>query len=437
MIPIIPGAAGAIALAIAPQPELRLYFWLPLVLDVGCGPYLVLAAVVALREALTSRAWLRHIPFVRYFVKDATPPRAPLPKERAIIGCILGTAVGDALGLVCEGLRPGRQRAMYPEITGYRFLFGKGMCSDDTEHTLMLAQSLIETGNFHREALERKFVSNFAWRLRFWLLGLPAGIGMATLRAILKLWIGFPGTKSGVFSAGNAPAMRAALLGVCYGDDPGKMHALVRAATRITHTDPKAEHGALAVALAAHLTSSSSGRVDPHRFRAALGEMLGGEAAEFRGIVDGVAASLAGGENAASYARRIGCGGGVTGYVYHTVPVALHVWLVHQDDYRQAVTTVIRLGGDTDTTAAIVGAIVGARIGKEGIPREWLRNLWEWPRTAAWMEQVGVKLADCCAHGTVSAAVPVSALKLLARNAFFMIAVLIHGFRRLLVLPPY
>ena len=120
------------------------------------------------------------------------------------------------------------------------------MCSDDTEHTCMLAQSLIATLDCPEDQLARRFAANFAWRLRFWLTGLPAGIGLATLRAIVKLWIGFPPRWSGVFSAGNAPAMRSALIGVCCGDAQAKTRLLVRAATRISHTDPKAEWGALA-----------------------------------------------------------------------------------------------------------------------------------------------------------------------------------------------
>ena len=76
-----------------------------------------------------------------------------------------------------------------------------------------------------------------------------------SISTIIKLWLGFPATRSGVFSAGNGPAMRAALLGVCYGNDVPRLRALVRASTRITHTDPKAEYGALTVALAAHVAA--------------------------------------------------------------------------------------------------------------------------------------------------------------------------------------
>ena len=354
---------------------------------------------------------------------------SPADRERACVGCLLGTAVGDAMGLALEGLSRRRQPRMFPDLAGYHLLpFGKGMCSDDTEHTCMLAQSLIAVAGVDTDEAARRFASGFGWRLRFWLLGLPAGIGLATLRAIIKLWIGFPPRYSGVFSAGNGPAMRGALIGVCHGDDTARMRALVRAATRITHTDPKAEHGSLAVALAAHLAAGGTD-VAPADYARRLHEMLGAEGGELCALVDEVARSVTANETTADYAARTGSGGGVSGYIFHTVPAALHAWLSHQRDYRGAITSTIRLGGDADTAAAIVGAVTGARVGKEGIPEEWLRDLWEWPRTPAWMEDLGRGLAS-------GAAVPgVNPVALLARNLLFIPLVLAHGFRRLA--PPY
>jgi len=427
------GIVGAVACATAPHRVLNAYFWLPPLVDLGTVPYLLLAACVMVWEGLKSGALLRRIPFLRYLAKPApAPPRAPSPNERAIIGCILGTAVGDAMGLASEGLSRRRQLKFFPELRGYHLLFGKGMCSDDTEHTCMLAQSLIETGGYPSDLVASKFASNFAWRLRFWLLGLPAGIGLATLRAILKLWVGIPPRWSGVYSAGNAPAMRSALIGVCYGDDTDKMCTLVRAATRITHTDPKAEYGALAVALAAHLGATRAGNIEPAEFLREICTLVTDP--EFRNLMTSVTNSVERGETAENFAGRIDCTDGVSGYIYRTVPAVLHVWLAHQKDFRGAIVTIIRLGGDTDTTAAIVGAIVGAQVGKSGIPSEWLDDLWEWPRTVTWMERLGTRLAE---HGrfAIGGGEPLSLFKLLVRNLLFIVLVLLHGFRRLL--PPY
>ncbi len=68
-------------------------------------------------------------------------------KETALTGRLFGTAVGDAMGLACEGLSRRRQAKMFPVLNSYKFLFGKGMTSDDTEHTCMLAQSVIAHGS--------------------------------------------------------------------------------------------------------------------------------------------------------------------------------------------------------------------------------------------------------------------------------------------------
>jgi ADP-ribosylglycohydrolase len=276
----------------------------------------------------------------------------------------------------------------------------------------------------------------FAWRLRFWLLGLPAGVGMATARAILKLWLFIPPRWSGVRSAGNGPSMRCALLGPVYSARPKLMRATVRAATRITHTDPKAEQAAWTVAIAAAHSAATAGRPNAGAFVAECRNGIGEEATEWRALLGRVAASVQKNQKTPEFAAELGLAKGVTGYSFHTVPVALHAWLSHPADYRGAVLAAIECGGDTDTVAAITGAIAGAGAGKEGIPREWLDCLVEWPRDVAWMERLARQLARVAAgHLRVEPAPAASAAKLLLRNVFFLAVVLAHGFRRLL--PPY
>jgi len=360
---------------------------------------------------------------------DAECNRKMTTYRSKVIGAVLGTAVGDALGLPYEGLSPRRAARLLGEPDRYRLLFGRGMVSDDTEHTCMVAQALTAAG----EDADR-FAHEFAARLRLWLLGMPAGIGLATLRATLKLWLGFPVQRSGVFSAGNGAAMRSGVLGAAI-EDLGQLRPLVRASTRVTHTDPKAEYGAWAVALAAR-TAGRGEPPDAKRFAAELREFLRDEpAGEFLDLVDRAVVSVEAGEETGRFAVCLGLGHGVSGYVYHTVPLVLHAWLRHPQDYRMAVTSVIRCGGDTDTTAAIVGGIVGAGVGKEGIPAEWLAGLAEWPRSVQWMEQLADRL--CEARTTRKALRPprLPVLPLLVRNFLFIGVVLVHAFRRLL--PPY
>ena len=344
----------------------------------------------------------------------------------SIIGCLLGTAVGDAFGLPYEGLSKRRQVRLYPNLNQYQFLFGRGMISDDTEHTCMVAQSLIvSAGNVDI------FKQDLAWRLRFWLLCLPAGIGYGTLRAILKLWLGY---HSGVFSAGNGAAMRSSIIGVCYGDDLQKLRELVRASTRLTHTDPKAEYGAFAVAFAAHLSSCNSNVYSQNYYRQ-LVNILGTEAAEFLELIEKACHSADAGESTAYFASQLGMNNGVSGYVYHTVPVVIQTWLSHQQDYPGAIREIVRCGGDTDTTAAILGGIIGASVGKGGIPTEWLQGIWECPITRVWIELLGKQLVDVCNDGNAKGALPLPLWGILLRNLLFTIVVIVHGFRRLL--PPY
>ncbi len=296
------------------------------------------------------------------------------------------------------------------------------MFSDDTEHTLLVAQALCASAGE-----TTAFTKSLARGLRRWICLLTAGTGKATAQAALRLLIGASPERSGVWSAGNGPAMRAALLGVCYGDDINHLHTLVQSSSRITHTDPKATYGALAVAHAAHL--SASGTLTPETFLATL--PLPHEAEELRALLNLAAKSAADGETSEIFAAALGLEKGVSGYIYHTVPVAIHAALRHPQDYAAAIQSVIACGGDTDTTAAIVGGIVGANVGPEGIPVEWRQGLAEWPCNLRWMERLAAQLAEVVRTGQAQPPLQVPAIAVLLRNLGFLGVVLYHGLRRL------
>jgi ADP-ribosyl-[dinitrogen reductase] hydrolase len=355
----------------------------------------------------------------------------PISRREAIIGSLLGEAIGDSIGLWCEGMSPSRQLRFDDGPLRQRFLLNRGMMSDDTEHALMTAQALIvSAGN------PDLFTSSLAWRLRWWLVGIPAGIGLATLRSILKLWVGCSPARSGVFSAGNGPCMRAGILGVCFRADLIRLREMVRHSTRVTHSDPKAEWGALTIALAAACACMTDHVDDvPNRFRGLLDEHLEPQANELRTLIERAMTSAASKEDTATFALSLGLAKGVTGYTYHTVPVVVQAWLRYPCDFRSAMTAIVRCGGDTDTTGAILGSIVGATVGKSGLPSDWLDHLWEWPCGMDWMERVGNRLADVLDAGSAQAPVPKNYPLLALRKLLFAIVVLGHGFRRLL--PPY
>ncbi len=349
----------------------------------------------------------------------------------AIEGVLLGTAAGDAIGLPLEGLSRRRARRLFGDgPMRHRLLFGRGMVSDDTEHACMTAQALLAAG-----VNPERFARSLAWLLRWWLLGLPAGLGFATLRSILKLWMGWPAERSGVWSAGNGPAMRSPILGVCLGNEPERLCAFVGASTRLTHTDLRAKEGALAVALSAHHGAvAGPSALDGDAVLSEIRRHVEGE--EFLTSLGVVERHLRHQSSQVELADELGLEKGVTGYINHTVPVALFCWLRYPGDFRRAVSSVIELGGDADTTGAIVGALAGATGGSSTIPAEWLGGLIEWPMSVAWMRSLAERLVRRFAgDGEDVSPLPLFWPGIIPRNSLFTATVLAHGFRRLL--PPY
>jgi ADP-ribosyl-[dinitrogen reductase] hydrolase len=344
------------------------------------------------------------------------------------VGALLGTAVGDALGLPMENLSPDRIRRRWPGPLRMRLIFGRGMVSDDTEHTLMVAQALLS-----QPKDSRAFQRALAWKFRWWFAGLPGGVGLATAKACLRLWLGFPLDKCAVMSAGSGPAMRSAILGAFFADEPAKRREFVLASSRLTHRSWQAETAALAVAEAAALAARSA--TFPN-IESVLSTMRGlCQENEWQSLVTQIESSLAAGDSVTGFARKLGLKKGVTGYSLHVVPVALYAWLRHPSDYSLALTNSIACGGDTDTVGAILGALCGVTTGVKGIPAEWINDIWEWPRSRSFMERVGNQLANQKISSTPLGPVAYFWPGLIPRNLLFLAVVLTHGFRRLL--PPY
>lgn len=353
---------------------------------------------------------------------------SPLSSEARLVGLLLGTAVGDAVGLPAEGLSRRTIAALGWSPWRHRLLPGRGMVSDDTEHTLFVAQALLAAeGDIDR------FERSLAWKLRLWLLALPAGVGLATGRAIIKLWLGIPPRWSGVRSAGNGPAMRSAVIGALFADDEERMARWAHRSTRLTHTDPRADTGALAIAMGAAFAMQGGG---PDDFPSLLSRLRGLAEAdgEWSEALDAVEEGLAEQRSVADFAVALGLGEGVGGYIHHTVPVALYAWLRHYGDFETTLTAVLDLGGDTDTVGAITGALAGATAGADAIPTPWLDGIAEWPRSVALLRRVAGELNARLEGrggrpvGYFWPAVPV-------RNLLFLAVVLLHGFARLIPAP--
>jgi ADP-ribosylglycohydrolase len=204
--------------------------------------------------------------------------------------------------------------------------------------------------------------------------------------------------------AGNGAAMRAGPVGLL-ARTPGELVEAAAAQARVTHADPRCVAGAVAVAGAAAL-AAGEGPLDRAAFIAALAALV-------RPVDTGVAGEI---EELASWSgqappaalrtlRRRGLVAGPgpwPGIPIHVVPSvlwSLYAFLRTPEDYWEAVCTAIWAGGDTDTTAAMTGAISGARLGPDPLPAGLLRALND---RGAWGADALAALArECVGKSTV------------------------------------
>ena len=307
----------------------------------------------------------------------------------------MGTALGDALGLPCEGLSSRVIARRFAPLDHFALIGDTGFVSDDTEQSALIAQALCERGD---EAMLR----NFRRSLLGWFLRLPFGIGVATIRASVRLLLGLK--RSGVYSAGNGAAMRSAIIGVCFDHRPERTR-IARLLAEVTHTDPRAVEAAVFCADVAANEPTPIQYVNEPTLRAAL--LKATALAHSTDSVEAVATVL-----------------GTSGFVLQSVPFA---WFCFQrfGASFNAVQQAISAGGDTDTNAAIVGAWVGSRA-PHVLPGELIERLAPGPFGPRHLRALAQALAE-------GAEAPRFAWPLaLLRNVALFPVVLAHGFRRLI-----
>ncbi|MDM7935711.1 MAG: ADP-ribosylglycohydrolase family protein, partial [Methanothrix sp.] len=145
-----------------------------------------------------------------------------LDLEDRFLGCLLGVAVGDALGMPVEGYtaeeirsRFGAVQEMMPAPEGH-FHTGllAGQFTDDTEETLILAESMVEAHGLSPERFAERLI---AWGAS-WTLDerLNRGVGFTTRSAVERMISGVPWTRSGLAIPTCGSAMRAAPVGLLY-----------------------------------------------------------------------------------------------------------------------------------------------------------------------------------------------------------------------------
>jgi ADP-ribosyl-[dinitrogen reductase] hydrolase len=279
-----------------------------------------------------------------------------------VLGSILGLAIGDALGAPFEFRRRTQVAFPLPAFELPWMGLPRGTWTDDTAMARNLWLSLIE----HEGALD---LDDVLARHQAWLASGPADVGNQTRLALEEAAAGTGEPARAVFarrgpevSAGNGSVAYCAPLGVTRSRRPERLLDEAPALSRVTHWDGRCQTACLAVSTTvAALVRGEAADAAVLNSLAVLSDREGGEELEF--LV---------GESGRS--RQID--GPDQGFCLFTAGIALQVAgeeLAFEDGLRY----VVGLGGDTDTNAAVAGALLGARHGVAAIPTNWLERLAE------------------------------------------------------------
>lgn len=278
--------------------------------------------------------------------------------DRAL-GCMLGLAVGDALGTTVE-FTP---RGAFPIVTditgGGPFRLKPGQWTDDTSMALCLAESLIYNADLDPYDLMDRF--------RRWLefgenssTGKCFDIGKTTLQAISnyrRTREPFSG-PSGKFDAGNGSIMRLAPVAIRWWHDREKAIDIARKQSRTTHGSPEAIDSC---SLLANILC-----------RAICGE--GYESIYC--IADSTWADRVQLVSKGSWKNKTESEIFSDGYVINTLEAAL--WAFEgSSSFEEAVLKAVNLGNDADTVGAVCGQIAGAVWGYSAIPLHWRERLFD------------------------------------------------------------
>ncbi|MER5929293.1 ADP-ribosylglycohydrolase family protein [Streptomyces sp. NPDC002054] len=298
-----------------------------------------------------------------------TPDSSPDRRYARALASLRGLAVGDALG--SQFFVP----ANYPLLKRRELPPGPWQWTDDTEMACSVLAVLAEHHRIDQDALAGSFARHHDF---------DRGYGPAVNRMLRLIREGEDWRTlaaelfNGQGSWGNGAAMRIAPLGAWYADDPEQATHQAEISSYTTHQHREAVCGAMAVAAAAALAASPAGPPTP--------------AALLDGVIALVPRSAVGAGlrrardmldygNATTVAAVLGCGRRTS--AHDTVPFALWSAARSLGDFEQAFWTTAQVGGDMDTTCAIVGGVLGAR-GEEGLPQAWVSQTEALP---AWLPE--------------------------------------------------
>jgi poly(ADP-ribose) glycohydrolase ARH3 len=300
-----------------------------------------------------------------------------IPKKDRFRGCLLGLAVGDAIGAPFEGLTA---ETIYRDFGPVGPLIANLDAevisyTDDTQMAIGLTECLLQSNSIGADHLADCFCKNYeASRgygagMRKILDAMVEGRDWQTLVQSL-----FPGG-----SFGNGAAMRVAPVGLAFHHDLERLRDQAAQSARVTHLHPLAVDAAIIVAAAISILLHQD-EFNSKAFFNQLAETATTE--EFQWQL----------RTAGRLDPKEMLSFGSTLAAHRSVTTAITCFTVWPDSYEKAIGRAITMGEDTDTLAAIAGALSGAYLGVSAIPANWLSKLENGPKGRDYIDRIATEL---------------------------------------------
>lgn len=283
-------------------------------------------------------------------------------------GCLLGLAVGDAIGTTLEFKQPGTFEIIKNMVGGGPFRLEAGEWTDDTSMALCLAASLVECQGFNPADQMERYLR---WRDEGYMgvHGKFFDIG-GTIATALSTYQKTRNPFSGPISpntAGNGSLMRLAPVPMFYANNPEEAIEKSGESSRTTHGAQSAVDACCY--FAGLLVGALSGEGKTKLLSRGYSPIPGYWGVH---VLDSSIDEIASGSFKVKHPPEIRG----SGYVVKTLEAAL--WAFYRSDsFEEGCLLAVNLGEDADTTGAIFGQLAGAFYGRNQIPAPWLSRLAE------------------------------------------------------------